>query len=118
MKLTMRKSVYLNDWYVIERAEHDGRTWPKPIDGGFALCMSSRFSDADVEGDADEMRGIAGAIESGGEYHAKRCAVDATGDVAMFWSPRNSQKRGEVPMSDAVALAVEIRKAFAAEVAT
>lgn len=42
VKLTLRKSEN-TDWYCIERAEHDGRTWLKPIDGGAQfICAPSR----------------------------------------------------------------------------
>lgn len=99
MRLTCRKSAHLDDWYVIERAEHDGKHW-----------CSSRFSDADVEGTGAEMLAIADAIERR-EYEAfKRCAVTFEGGNAHFWSPRNSHRDGITSMKFALLLAEEIRK--------
>jgi hypothetical protein len=92
MKLTIRKSDALDDWYVIERAEHDGRSWLEPTQYGVAFQCSARISDADVEGYASEMLAIADAIEAGTVARFKRCAVDATSDVVRFWSPRNSMR--------------------------
>jgi hypothetical protein len=113
-KLTLRKSEWLDDWYIIERAEHDGREWTEPMGGnGFALRTSARFSDADVEGAAVEMLGIAAAIERRGEEGFKRCAVSVDGDKASFWSPRNSQTEGVVSLAAADALAAEIRAKLA-----
>ena len=109
MKLTIRKSDNLADWYLIERAEHDGRTWLERVEGGLAMRASARFSDADVEGTAEEMRDVADAIQRGTYAEHVRCAVDARGDLVLFHSPRNSQTRGIVDHVEAVALAVEIR---------
>lgn len=108
MKLTLRKSS--DDWYVIERAEHDGRQWLEPYEHGLALRCSSRFSDADVEGSADQMMAIAVAIEMGARVKFKRCAVDATGDLVRFWSPRNSQEAGVCRFDEATELAAQIRR--------
>ena len=33
MKLILLKTDVLDDWYVIERAEHDGRVWSEPVPG-------------------------------------------------------------------------------------
>lgn len=101
------------DWYVIERRDHDGKTWFEPTSYGMAFRTSARFSDADVEGDADNMLGIAAAIERREGFDAKRCAVAFDGDRVFFWSPRNSMTRGEVTLADADALAVEIRAVLA-----
>lgn len=109
MKLTIRKSEDLGDWYVIERAEHDGRSWFESTGlSSMALRCSSRFSDADVEGTALEMRALAKAIEDGQPEAFKRCAVRIEGDRAFFWSPRNSQRDGEVSLEDARELAAQI----------
>ncbi len=63
MKLTLSNGSF-DDWYLIERAEHDGRVWLEPMGpGAMALCCSSRISDADVEGSREEMLAIAQAIE-------------------------------------------------------
>jgi hypothetical protein len=114
MKLTLREGG-MENWYVIERAEHDGRVWlgsAEGMPGVMALHSSARISDADVEGTGEEMLEIADAILTHGEARSTRCAVDARGDLVLFWSPRNSQKRAQVPLHDAVELAFEIRKKF------
>lgn len=102
----------LDDWYLIERAEHDGRSWFESIPGGAALCLSSRISDADVEGTRAEMLGIAKAIERREAFFAKRCSVSVVGEEAFFKSPRNSMRAALVPLSAADALAAEIRTAL------
>lgn len=116
MKLIARKSEWLTDWYVIERAEHNGAVGLQPMDGGFALVCASRFSDADVEGDASEMLGIADGIETRKGFRAKRCAVRIEGDRAYFCSPRNSSVDGECLLAEADDLAVQIRAALTAPV--
>jgi hypothetical protein len=112
MKLTINKPGD-EDWYLIERAEHDGRTWVETVMVGGHPCMSfmtaARFSDADVEGSAEEMRDIATAIETRSTESHKRCGVDATGDPVKFRSPRNSQRDGECTLVEADALAAQIR---------
>lgn len=72
MKLTILKFDGLDDWYFIERAEHDGRRWDEPTKWGTRLMKSSRLSDADVEGTAADMRGIASAIEARRDDLAKQ----------------------------------------------
>ena len=114
MKLTLRHCEDMGDWYVIERAEHDGRHWLEPIDGGMSLQCSARFCDADVEGTSSEMLQIAQAIEERREESFKRCAVtvfpiqDGT-LLVKFWSPRNSREPGQASLAEADALAAEIR---------
>lgn len=45
MKLTMRESD-VGNWFVIERAEHDGRIWTEQTGPNtFAFRTSARFSD-------------------------------------------------------------------------
>ena len=102
MKILLVKSGNLDDWYTIERAEHDGRQWLEPTGRNSATYMySGRISDACVEGPADEMREIAKAIKAHGSVSFKRCAVRVAGDVAYFCSPRNSIHEAEVPVADA-----------------
>lgn len=108
MRLTVRKSDRLDDWWVIERAEHDGRKWMERTEYGMALRCSSRFSDADVEGTAAEMLAIADAIKSRGGAAFGRCSVEVDGDVARFNSPRNSMEDGECTLAEADELAAEI----------
>lgn len=110
MRLAIRRSGHLDDWYVVERAEHDGRSWLEPLgENSAGLRCSSRFSDADVEGTAAEMLALAEAIEARGEARFRRCAVDARSELVTFCSPRNSQLDGEVTLAEALALAAEIR---------
>lgn len=106
MKLTLVKSDGMDDWYIIERAEHDGRAWFEPNEHGASLCMSSRFSDADVEGTAGEMLAVAAAIRAKGHfYDARRCSVNATSEPVRFESPRNSMRDGECSYEEALELA-------------
>jgi hypothetical protein len=102
-RLTLRKG-FLDDWWIIERAEHDGR---EGITDGM-YWHSARISDADVEGGASEMLAIAEAIRARGNFSAKRCAVEVDGDRVAFRSPRNSQTDGIVSLAVADALADEI----------
>ena len=111
MKLVMRKSEHLDDWYVIEHAEHDGREWLENVGANcMALRRSARISDADVEGSAAEMLEIASAIEERGQVSFKRCAVMADGETALFYSPRNSTRDGECSLAEADELAKDIRR--------
>ncbi|HYV99657.1 MAG TPA: hypothetical protein VE967_19515 [Gemmatimonadaceae bacterium] len=116
MRLTIRKSDWIDDWWLIERAEHDGRQWmekvgPNAMGCGscnFPLRTSSRFSDADVEGYGSEMLSLAAAITERSSFRAKRCAVAVKGQTAEFWSPRNSQEHGVVTIEEADELAALI----------
>lgn len=109
----MRKSDFLDDWYLIERTEHDKRQWMEQIDtNAFALRCSSRISDADIEGSASEMRAIAEAIEKREYVSFKRCAVDAREELVKFWSPRNSQEPGTTSYAEALVLAEQIKLTF------
>lgn len=107
--LACRKSDFTDDWYVIERAVHDGRQWLEHVPGGLSLQCSSRFSDADIEGTMEEMQAIARAIIERGKAHFKRCSVDACASSTVFFSsPRNSTRNGEATLEAADALAAEI----------
>lgn len=113
MKLKLVKSDVLPDWYLIERAEHDGREWFEEVSPNCSvLRCSARFSDADIEGSLGEMIAIADAIRCRGRIEFKRCAVRFVFNEtkAEFWSPRNSQKRGVVSIADADDLADQILK--------
>lgn len=106
MKLTLRKSDWLDDWYVIERKEHENKQWLKPTHGGFAFQRSSRISDADVEGTAEEMLAIAQSIKAKGRKSFKRCSVCYVSDnEVQFCSPRNSQRDGICNYEEALELA-------------
>jgi len=114
MKLTLKQSDNLADWYLIERAEHNHTAWFVPIEGGMAFQHSGRISDADVEGTAAEMLAIADAIMARKENcDAYRCAVDASVEPVRFWSPRNSQEVGKCSLMEADELAAEIRRVLA-----
>lgn len=109
MKLACRKSDWLSDWYVIEKAKHENISQFVPIGPNAArLFNSARMSDADVEGPLAEMQDIARAILDKGNAYHKRCACQVNGEYVEFWSPRNSQRNGIVPYADAVTLAHEI----------
>jgi len=99
----------MGDWYVIERAVHDGRSWIEPTKYGSSLRLSSRFGDADVEGSAFEMCEIAKAIEQRETVSFKRCSVDASSEPVRFCSPRNSQVDGECSLAEADELVTLIR---------
>lgn len=110
MRLALVRNEDMGDWYTIERAEHDGREWLQSTGrNSMSVMRSARISDADVEGTAEEMLGIAEAIEKRGTYEAKRCAVAVGSVTASFWSPRNSQTRGTVSLAEADELAAAIR---------
>lgn len=94
------------DWYVIERAEHDGRVWLEPIGpNASALMCSSRIGNADIEGTYAEMVEIARAIKSGGCASFKRCRAETTPEGVLLCSPRNSLKATLVALPRALALA-------------
>lgn len=120
MKLAFRKSEWLDNWWLIERAEHEHRQWDeeRPMAGGGVAIYymdSSRVCDADVEGYAEEMLEIAEAIERRSRASSKRCAVEVMGDGSVhFWSPRNSQEHGVATLAEADELAALIRATLAA----
>jgi len=110
-RLVMVKSAHMGDWYLIERAEHDGRQWlERTAPGCMAFRCSSRISDADVEGPAEEMLAIADAIEQRDSVSFRRCAVRVVGDRVFFSSPRNSQRDGETSLAYADELVAQIRR--------
>lgn len=96
------------DWYTIERKEHDGKSWMKPISGGAALMMSCRPSDACIEGPKEEMLEIASAIAKGESVSFKRCAARKVGDTYELMSPRNSQTPAVLTLEEAAELADDI----------
>lgn len=109
MKIVLEKSDCIDDWYCIERAEHEGRTWLERTEPNVLQFMdSARISDACVEGTADEMLDIAEAIKSRGSAEYRRCAVRVEGDTAYFWSPRNSTAEAAIPLADADDFAAQV----------
>jgi hypothetical protein len=109
MKITIKKRDDMDDWYTIEKADHDGSYGMRPTQYGFAMTYSGRISNADVEGTAAEMLSIAEAIEKRGEVSHTRCEVRVEGQRAYFCSPRNSTCDGVVSLAEADELAAEIR---------
>lgn len=113
--LTLRKSDSLDDWYVIEWAEHENRGWIERTEYGGAFRWSGRVSDADVEGTANEMRAIADAIEAGRSESFRRCAAHVCERGYQLSSPRNSQREALISHEQARHLASEIRRVLAQE---
>jgi hypothetical protein len=111
VKLVLEKSEWLPDWYLIDRADHDGREWDEQTAPNcFRFMRSARLGSADIEGTADEMRAIAQAIRNRGCASFRRCHVEVLGDVALFCSPRNSEGDTPVPLADADELAAQIER--------
>lgn len=109
MKIILVKSDCLDDWFTIERAEHEHRQWFESTGPNSMQFMdSARISDACVEGTAVEMLAIAKAIEARGSVSFKRCEVRVVGDNAFFCSPRNSEEDAEVSLADADAFAAQV----------
>lgn len=116
MKIVMRKSEWLDDWYLIVKAEHDGRVWEERVAPNVVMFRcSERISDADVEGDEMDMLQIADAILYREDGIGERCAVRFEPDGVHFWSPRNSSVDGVVSIEEADELANQIIQYFADE---
>ena len=114
MKIVMKKSEWLDDWYLIVKAEHDRREWMERAGPNSSRFMcSERISDACVEGNAEEMICIAEAIKARTLCHFERCAVAFWPDGVHFWSPRNSSEDGVVSIEEADELADQIFQYFA-----
>ena len=114
MKIVMSKSEHLDDWYLIVKAEHDGREWTEKTGPNSSRFMcSERISDACVEGSEEEMLGIAQAIKLRERRSFGRCAVAFLSDGVHFWSPRNSTTHGVVTVEEADELADQILRYFA-----
>lgn len=109
MKLILKKSENLDDWYTIELAEHENKYWSEPTEYGSTLMYSGRISDACVEGSAAEMLAIADAIDQHKRVSFKRCAVNYNYNNVEFYSPRNSKKPGSCSHAEASELATKIR---------
>lgn len=116
MKITIRKSEHLPDWYLIVRAEHDNKTWVEVIDYIHYHMKSERLSpEACIEGDSSEMIDIAKAIKSRTSASAKRVAVSFEDDGVHLYSPKNSQHHGIVTIEEADDLADQILAEFIKE---
>lgn len=91
IRMVIVKSDWMEDWWVLEREEHDGREWFERVGpNASALRMSSRIGNADIEGTTREWKGIAAAIRARGSDHNKRCAVSCEPEGVYLSSPRNS----------------------------
>lgn len=111
MKIKLVKFDYLANWYTIERADHANKSWlEEDKDGNLSSRYSGRIGDADVEGPAGEMVGIAEAIRKRGKAEYKRCAVEVFGKTVEFWSPRNSRRRVRCSIEEADELASQIER--------
>lgn len=110
MKIKLNKCDHMADWYTIVRAEHDGREWWEAVgENAYSYSMSERLSpEACIEGNREEMREIANAINCGGAVSFKRCAVRINDGVAYFWSPKNSERDAAVPLDDAIEFADQV----------
>ena len=118
IRCTVRKSE--GNWWVIERADHDGRVWYEEqevkIGGGPCTCRiikcSSRLGNlmADIEGNGAEMLDIASAIEAKRSVHYTRCEAVWTKDGVLLSSPRNSDEQTLITHKCAMELAKEIRR--------
>jgi hypothetical protein len=94
MRLTIRKSEHIPDWYVIEPVE-----------------PNERWADAAVEGYSYEMVAIAEAIDNRDEARFTRCMVVANIEPVLFLSPRNSSGAdGEATREEALDLSRQIHE--------
>jgi hypothetical protein len=113
MKIVMEKAEGFDDWYLIVKAEHDGRVWlEKTGPNSSRFMMSERISDACVEGGEEEMVCIAEGIKARECRRFTRCAVAFHPDGVHFWSPRNSKEDGVVTVEEADELADQILMYF------
>lgn len=103
MKIKLEKSDWMDDWYTIVRAEHDGRDWMEQLGPNSAryMCSERLSPEACIEGTADEMLAIAVAIKCRGSVRFKRCSVRVEGNVAYFCSPKNSEHDAAIPLAEA-----------------
>lgn len=115
MKITLVKSDWIEDWYTIEKSEHENRQWfAKAGANTYSMCDSARISDACIEGTGAEMLEIARGIKNRTRTEFKRCAVEFyfpisdEGPYVHFWSPKNSRQDGVVSLAEADELADQI----------
>ncbi|MEY5098407.1 MAG: hypothetical protein RJA36_1126 [Pseudomonadota bacterium] len=110
MKIILKKSDHLDDWYTIVRAEHDGREWLERIGPSASrfMCSERLSPEACIEGTAEEMIELAEAIKARGAASFKRCAVRVDGENAYFCSPKNSERDAVVPLANADEFAAQV----------
>ena len=103
MKIILQKPEWLDDWFTIDRAHHERRTWFEMVEssGSVSFMDSAWISDACVEGSEAEMAEIAKAIKARRSVAFKRCAVRVDGGLAYFHSPKNSREAAAIPLADA-----------------
>ncbi len=110
IKLTISKGSF-DDWWVLERIEHDDRTWNEPTNYGSQYCMSRRLEKTtDVEGTKEEWIAIRKAILNKSGIDFTRCSVEHTKKGFLVESPRNSQEPILISDSSAIYLANEIER--------
>lgn len=113
IRMLIVKSDWMEDWWILEREEHDGREWFERVGpNATALCMSSRIGNADVEGSAREWKEIAAAIRARGGTSSKRCAAWCKPEGVYLSSPRNSIEPTLVDYASADLLAERIEQAL------
>lgn len=110
MKILLKKSNALRDWFTIVRAEHDGRKWEEQIGpNSFQHMTSERLTpNACIEGSSIEMISLAIAIKARGSASFKRCAVHCEADGVHFYSPKNSTEDAVVSVDDAEDFAEQV----------
>lgn len=121
MKVQLEKWDYMEDWYLINRAEHDGSEWDEHEDGSrcdnfrtcryhtHQACHSRRLGNADIEGTAEHMRDIAYAIERNQSHTEKRVRAEFCHSDYLLSSPRNSREPTLISHEEALDLARQIR---------
>lgn len=116
------RSESIGDWWTIQRAEHDGREWERPVKYGIAWTVSARLGEGDnnydIEGRGVEMLALAAAIESRGEASFTRCSAVTTTRGVDLESPRNSRHPVTISQERADELAADIRAKVAYPVTT
>jgi hypothetical protein len=113
MKITCKKSDDIDDWYTIEKAEHDNYYGLHEIaENCSSVYWSGRIADTDVEGSLYEMREVAEAIRDKRSISFKRIGIIFSKDeeTVFFYSPRNSRMAAMINIDEANELAAEIIK--------
>lgn len=116
-RVVMRRPTASEDWFVIERYDHDGRVWHEEHQGGIRRMQSANLSpESTIDGSRREMLALAYAIMSGDMATAvfKRCAVACVVDGVFFWSPKNSDTEVLIKRERALDLARDILVEFVA----
>ncbi len=87
----------IGDWYCIEKAEHENRHWEEIEEYPHCTVRYCMYSGriayrVDVEGNLEDMIGIARAITNRSSFEGTRdrCSVEFVNGLFEFRSPRNS----------------------------